>query len=143
MAKFIKVGPLVLNEERIESVGLEVEVRGQKVTLIRMARGHRQRTEDGERDVVVTYTFVGKAAEAVKLYFGGEMPLYPGYNGWLMDLAKGYSNWERLQREEKFAQVEEEVREMMPAPPLNDRPSRGVKLDVMKIREKLSPAAKN
>ena len=103
---FIKIGPLVLNEAFIESVAMDVEFKGEIVTVVRMNRNHQRK--DGA-NVVVSYTFKGESADAVKSYFNGEMLNYPGFGGRVFDLALGYKNIKRGMMEREFEGIEQKV----------------------------------
>lgn len=153
MQQFLKIGPLVLNLRHIESVGLDIEVKGKVVTLVRMNRGHRQQQiiegQIREKDVVVSYTFEGKAAQAVNAFFSGEMPFYPGYNGWLYDIAQGVKAMERKQAQEQFQADEVKVEraaslmlELPPQAPTQPQAKVG-RIDLSKVRSKIASAKEN
>ena len=138
--RFLKIGQLVLNLRHIESVGMDVEFQGKRVTFVRMNRAHTQQKRLGEevqmKEISISYRFEGRAAQAINLFFGGEMPLYPGYNGWLFDIAQGMKNYEKVRAKEEFEQAENKVvgiQEQLATGIAVERP----KIDLGKVRLKL------
>ena len=111
--EFLKIGSLTLNLRHIESVGMDVEFQGKRVTFIRMNRTHTQRktTTEGvqEKEISISYRFEGRAALAVNAFFSGEMPIYPGYNGWLFDIALGMKHFEKVKAKQEFEVLENKV----------------------------------
>ena len=51
----------------------------------------------------------GRAALAVNAFFSGEMSIYPGYNGWLFDIAQGMKHYEKVKAKQEFEVLENKV----------------------------------